>query len=290
MAQQPQQKDWSILEVLQWTTARFSERSLPSPRLDAELLVAHAMACKRIDLYVKFDQLLTPEQLGALRALIQRRQAGEPVAYLTGRKEFWSLDLSVDARVLVPRPDTETAMEEALERLPQGPARVLDVGTGSGALALALAKSRPEATVFATDASPDALAVAQSNGERLGLTVTFLQGDLMTSATEHGPFDLIVANLPYIPTGELAALAPEVRAEPVMALDGGPDGLDVIRRLVTSAPAALNPGGWLVLELGAGQAPAVAALCERAGLHDVHARKDLSGIERVVAGRKQVQS
>lgn len=288
---QPQQKDWTILEVVQWTIARFTERGIASPRLDAELIVAHAIGCSRLELYLKFDQLLKAEQLAPIRELIKRRQAGEPVAYLTGKKEFWSLDLRVDARVLVPRPDTEAAVEESLARLPAtGPARVVDVGTGSGAIALALASSRPDTAVFAVDASRDALAVARANAERLGLDVKFLEGDLLAPALAHAPFDLIVANLPYVPTGDVAQLAPEVRAEPLLALDGGPDGLDPIRRLVTDAPAALAPGGALVLELGIGQAAAVAGLARAAGLEDVRARRDLGGIERVVSARRGAAS
>jgi release factor glutamine methyltransferase len=281
---------WTILEVLQWTTARFQERGLPSPRLDAELLAAQAFGLSRVELYTQFDRPLLPPELTALRELVKRRQAGEPVAYLVGKKEFWSLDLAVDARVLIPRPDTETAVEEALDRLKERaaetPPRLADIGTGSGAIALALAKSRPEAEVFAVDLSPDALAVARANAERLHLLVTFLEGDLLEPLRALPPFDLIVANLPYIPAGEIAGLAPEVRSEPRVALDGGPDGLKLVRRLVTAAPEVLVPGGALVLEIGAGQADDTAALCGSAGFTDVRTRADLGGIARVVSGRR----
>jgi release factor glutamine methyltransferase len=281
-------KIWTILEVLQWTMARFQERGLSSPRLDAELLAAHAFGLTRVQLYTQFDRPLLASELAAYRELVKRRQAGEPVAYVTGRKEFWSLDLTVDKRVLIPRPDTETTVEEALERSKERGERprLADVGTGSGAIALALAKSRPEAAVFACDVSPEALAVARGNAERLGLAVTFLEGNLAEPLRPHAPLDLIVANLPYVRAGDIPGLAPEVRSEPWLALDGGADGLDLVRALVASAPALLAPGGALVLEIGDGQAQTVAALCQAAGLEDVRARADLGGIDRVVSGRR----
>lgn len=277
---------WTILDVLRWTTGRFEERGIGSARLDAELLAAHALGLSRVQLYTQFDRPLAPAELAAYRELVRRRQAGEPVAYITGHKEFWSLDLLVDSRVLIPRPDTETLVEEALERLaPGAPAQVADVATGSGAIALALAKSRPELTVFASDASTDALTVARANAERLALPVTFLPGPLVEPLRPHAPFDLIAANLPYVPTAEIAGLAAEVQAEPRQALDGGPDGLDLVRALVGAAPAVLRAGGALVLEIGVGQAEATAALLRAAGFGDVRARRDLGGIERVVSGR-----
>jgi release factor glutamine methyltransferase len=280
---------WTILEVLQWTTARFQERGMGSPRLDAELLAAHAFGLSRVQLYTQFDRPLLGPELTAYRELVKRRQAGEPVAYLTGHKEFWSLDLEVDKRVLIPRPDTETAVEEALGRLEEASSqtpRIADVGTGSGAIALALAKSRPEAVVFACDVSPDALAVARGNAERLGLSVTFLEGNLADPLRSHDRFDLLVANLPYVRAGDIPGLAPEVRSEPWLALDGGADGLDLVRSLVAMAPEVLVPGGALVLEIGDGQAPATVALLRGAGFQDVRARADLGGIERVVSGKR----
>jgi release factor glutamine methyltransferase len=279
---------WTILEVLQWTAARFQERGLGSPRLDAELLAAHAFGLSRVQLYTQFDRPLLGPELASFRELVKRRQGGEPVAYLTGHKEFWSLDLLVDPRVLIPRPDTETAVEEALERLkesaPAAP-RIADVGTGSGALALALKKTRPEATVYASDLSADALAVARANAERLGLEITFLQGSLGEPLRALEKLDLITANLPYVRAGDIPSLAPEVRSEPLLALDGGADGLDLVRALVTAAPALLAPGGALVLEIGQGQAEDTAGLCRAAGLEDVRTRADLGGIDRVVSGR-----
>jgi release factor glutamine methyltransferase len=273
------------MDVLLWTTARFQERGLGSPRLDAELLAAHALGLSRVQLYTQFDRPLEPPELAALRDLVKRRQGGEPVAYITGRKEFWSLDLGVDSRVLIPRPDTETLVEEALARAASG-ARVADVGTGSGAIALALAKARPDLAVFASDVSPDALAVARGNAERLALAVTFVEGSLLAPLQPLAPFDLLVANLPYVPTEDVAGLPAEIRCEPRLALDGGQDGLDLVRGLVAGAAAVLSPGGALVLEIGAGQAEATAALLGAAGLEDVRSRRDLGGIERVVSGRR----
>ncbi|HLK92416.1 MAG TPA: peptide chain release factor N(5)-glutamine methyltransferase [Polyangia bacterium] len=300
---------WTVLEVIRWTAARFTERALATPRLDAELLVAHALGLPRVQLYVQFDRPLGPDELGAIRALIKRRQAGESVAYLVGKKEFWGVDFTVDARVLVPRPDTETLIEEARERLGQRPPepqegdaeeageaaeatppavseppRIADVGTGSGAIALTLAKLFPGAAVFAGDVSPGALEVARGNAERLGLAVTFVEGDLAAPLAAHAPFSLVCANLPYIPSGDMATLPPEVKTEPALALDGGPDGLALVRRLVGDAPRLLAPGGALVLEIGDGQAGATAELLRAAGLADVRVRRDLAGVERVVSG------
>jgi release factor glutamine methyltransferase len=300
----PAARAWTILEVLKWTTSRFAERGLASPRLDAELLAAHAFGLARIALYAQFDRPLQPTELAALRALVKRRQAGEPVAYITGRKEFWSLDLAVDPRVLIPRPDTETAVELVLDLLrpPRtqptdaaddaaapvavvpavAPARIADIGTGSGAIALALKRELPHADVVAVDVSPDALAVARANADKLGLAIDFVAGSLAAPLADRAAFDVIVANLPYIPRAEIATLAPEVQTEPRLALDGGPDGLDLVRQLILQALERLRPGGHLVLEIGQGQAAATADLCRAAGYAQVGSRRDLDGIERVV--------
>ena len=314
-----------MIDVVRWTTARFTERALASPRLDAELLIGHVLGLVRVQLYVQFERVLTPEELASLRELIKRRQAGESVAYLVGHKEFWKFDFAVDARVLVPRPDTETLVEEAIARLgeptpppgepqpgeqPPGepqvqaqsqpqpqpqpddpkpaapPPRIADVGTGSGALAVTLAKLRPDAAVFASDVSAAALEVARANAERLAAAVTFVEGDLDVPLAPHAPFSLIVANLPYVTSAELASLPPDVRSEPALALDGGADGLDLVRRLVAAAPALLSPGGALALEIGAGQSDATSALLRDAGFTDIQTRKDLAGIGRVVSGVK----
>ena len=281
---------WAVLEVLRWTTAHFEKHGVASARLDAELLAAHAFGMSRIELYAHFDRPLAAAELASYRDLVSRRLAGEPVAYLLGHKEFWSLDLLVDSRVLIPRPDSETLVEEALDRFAGPGGRIADVGTGSGALALALAKERPEAQVFATDISPEALAVARANAERLGLAVTFWQGDLDQALVPAGRFELIVANLPYIPSAEIDGLSADVRSEPRQALDGGADGLALLRRLIEAAPELLQPEGCLALEVGAGQAGAVEEFLRGAGFGGVRSRRDLAGIERVVSGVKGVSS
>jgi release factor glutamine methyltransferase len=288
----PPKTVWAVLDVLRWTTAHFEKHGLASARLDAELLAAHAFGMSRVELYAHFDRPLTAAELAAYRDLVSRRLAGEPVAYLLGHKEFWSLDLLVDLRVLIPRPDSETLLEEALDRFanPGAALRIADVGTGSGALALALAKERPQAQVSATDISPDALAVARANAERLGLAVTFLLGDLDQPLVPAGRFDLIVANLPYIPSADIDGLSADVRSEPRLALDGGGDGLVLVRRLVEAAPKLLHPGGGLALEVGVGQAGVVGELLREAGLGDVRSRRDLAGIDRVVSGMKGTSS
>jgi release factor glutamine methyltransferase len=277
---------WTILKVLNWTQGRFGARGLATPRLDAEVLLAHVVKRDRVGLYTHFDQPLQPDELASYRELIKRRLAGEPVAYLVGKKEFRMLELAVDARVLVPRPDTEATVELALEMLAGDAPRIVDVGTGSGAIALALKKTRPEATVLAVDRSPDAAEVARQNAAALSLDVQVVVGDLL--APVEGTFDLIVSNPPYIPTKEIAGLAPEVQREPRLALDGGADGLDVVRRLIAEARPRLNAGGALVMELGDGQAPLVMDLLRAAGYQGVLSRNDLSGVERAVAARVPV--
>jgi release factor glutamine methyltransferase len=276
------------MDVIRWTASRFQERGLETPRLDAEIVAAHALGISRVQLYVQFDRPLAAAELGAIRELVKRRQGGEPVAYVVGKKEFFGLELAVDGRVLVPRPDTETLVDEALARLPAGQEarRAADVGTGSGAVAVALARQRPQAAVYASDVSAEALAVARANAERHGVAVTFLEGDLGAPLAPHAPFDLIAANLPYVPSADIPALSAEVRSEPRLALDGGSDGLELVRRLVAAAPALLAPGGALALEVGAGQARQTASLLAEAGFDDVRIRRDLGEIERVVSGIK----
>ncbi len=276
---------WTILRVLQWTQGRFTERGIPSARLDAEVLLAHVLQRDRVGLYTHFDQPLEGDELSAFRELIKRRLAGEPVAYLIGKREFRSLVLGVDARVLVPRPETETLVEVALGLIGETP-RVVDVGTGSGAIALAVKAARPGATVFAVDRSEDAAAVARANAIKLGLAVEVRTGDLLAPVAGDGPFDAVLSNPPYIASAELPGLPIEVRREPQLALDGGADGLVVIRRLVADAVALLATGGVLVMEVAAGQAPAVIELMTRAGYADAQATKDLTGIDRVVSARR----
>ena len=252
-------------------------------RIDAQLLLLHLLGHNsRAWLLTHDDQLLTPAQAQQYAALCAQRLDAVPVAYLTGCKEFFGLPLQVDARVLDPRPDTETLVDWALELLaPLAAPRLLDLGTGSGAIALALQHQRPDAQVSAVDASADALAVAQANATRLGLAVQFAHGDWLRGVV--GQFDAIVSNPPYIAAADphLAALC----HEPLQALASGADGLDDIRSIVAQAPAHLLPGGWLLLEHGWDQADAVQALLRTAGFGAVQSRKDLAGIARCSGGQ-----
>jgi release factor glutamine methyltransferase len=258
-------------------------------RLDAQLLLLHALGRDPHDrawLRAHDTDALPAPALAALDAAVQRRLSGEPVAYITGVKEFYGLSLHVDARVLDPRDDTETLVDWALDLGGDGttPLRVVDLGTGSGAIALALQHSRPHWRVTAVDFSADALAVAQGNAHRLGLGVAFARGSWLAGL--QGPFDLIVSNPPYIPAADphLDALG----HEPLSALASGHDGLDDIRTIVAQAGTRLASGGWLLLEHGYDQAEAVRALLTQAGFGEVQSRRDLAGIERCSGGRWQV--
>lgn len=252
-------------------------------RLDAQLLLLHALGRPQHDrawLVAHDTDALEPETELRYLELTRRRAAGTPLAYLTGVHEFHGLVLHVDARVLDPRPDTETLVEWTLELLPPA-GSVIDLGTGSGAIALALKHARPDAQVSAVDVSADALAVAQANAQRLGLDVRLRQGNWLEGISER--YDLIVSNPPYIAEGDphLAKLA----HEPPLALTSGPDGLEAIRAIIAQAPACLQPGGWLLLEHGWDQAPAVRTLLMQAGFTDVQSRQDLAGIARCSGGR-----
>ncbi|HEY3763613.1 MAG TPA: peptide chain release factor N(5)-glutamine methyltransferase, partial [Gaiellales bacterium] len=240
-------------EVLRLSAGYLQEHGSPTARLDAELLMAHALGLRRIELYTSFERPLTEAELATCRGLLERRGRREPVAYVLGRWGFHGLDLMVDERVLVPRPETEALVDRCLELLAGSEApRVLDVGTGSGAIALALKAARTDAVVTACDVSPDALAVAGANADALQLDVELVQSDLLDRLAARR-FDLIASNPPYVADGEIEALEPEVAEfEPRLALVAGADGLDVLRRLVATAPAALEPHGWLVCECGAG--------------------------------------
>ena len=267
--------------LLSSATARLAEVGCEMPRLDAELLLAEAAGVDRTTLLANRDAALSAAQARRFAGLVERRASREPVAYVLGRRAFRDLELAVDRRVLVPRPETELLVEAALE-LPEG-ARVLDVGTGSGAVALALAQERPDLEVTGSDNDAEALAVARANGERLGLRVAWVQADLLAGAA--GPWDGVVANPPYVAEAELDGLAPEVaHHEPRAALAAGRDGLAVIERLVGELAAAAVP--WAALEVGAGQAPAVRGRLAAAGYAVTEARPDLAGIERVVVARR----
>ncbi|HET7170796.1 MAG TPA: peptide chain release factor N(5)-glutamine methyltransferase [Gaiellales bacterium] len=273
-------------EVLRLSTAHLERHGSPTARLDAELLLGHALGLGRVEIYTGFERPLDEAELAECRALIARRAKREPVAYILGRWGFRGLDLDVDPRVLVPRPETELLVDRCLALLNGvvGP-DVLDVGTGSGAIALALASELPEARVIGCDVSPEALEVARRNGERLGVDVEWIESDLL-AAVAGRRFDLVVSNPPYVAADEIGALEPEVRDwEPRGATVAGESGLEAIERLCAEAPAALEEGGALVLEVGAGQAGAVAALLEGVGLGGIGRDTDHAGIERIVWGR-----
>ncbi len=255
-------------------------------RLDAELLAAHVLGVNRAAVLTRPERELTPKELTRLRDLVARRLAREPLAYITGHREFFGLDLAVDARVLIPRPETELLVEHALRfaRWAGRPLAVADVGAGSGAIAVALAAHLPDAQVFALDASPDALAVTAENARRHGVAgrIRCLAGDLLAALP--GPVDLVAANLPYVAGTEWDALAPEIRDwEPRQALEAGPDGLDAIRRLLATAPPYVQPGGAVLLEIGAGQGSAVTGLAGDAfpGAR-VELSADYAGLDRLV--------
>jgi release factor glutamine methyltransferase len=275
---------------LRWTTARFGELGIADARLDAEHLLAFALGCTRMRLYTEHDRLVDDDARARFRECVRRRMAREPVAQIEGKRGFHALDLElhVDRRVLVPRPETEHLVDWLLEDLGHEPAVVIDVGTGSGAIALAIKRARPQAEVHAVDISDDALAVATANAERSGLAVTFARSDLLEAvAPPPGGWRAIAANLPYIPTDVIATLEPEVRVfEPRLALDGGPDGLQLIERLLAQvlAPGVLAPEGAVYLEVGFDQARRVADAVTRLGW-SASTRNDLSGIERIVRAR-----
>lgn len=254
-------------------------------RLDAQLLLLQALgrpATDRAWLLAHDDEVIAPQAVQAFQAFCTRRADGEPLAYIVGRKEFFGLDLRVDPRVLVPRPDTETVAEWALEVLAGRSApRVVDLGTGSGAIALAIAHRRPDARVEAVDASADALTIASGNALRLSLPVHFAQGHWLEGSA--GPYDLIVSNPPYVAEGD--EHLPALRHEPRQALVAGADGLDDLRAIVEQAPARLAADGWLLLEHGWDQAAAVQGLLQAAGFADVTTRRDLAGIGRCTGGR-----
>jgi release factor glutamine methyltransferase len=278
----------TALAYLELAAKFLAGRGAASARLDAELLLAMVLATDRVGVYLRFDRPLGRVEVDAYRALIRRRGEGEPVAHLTGSREFWSRPFTVTPDVLVPRPETELLVERALA-LPGGrdrPLRILDLGTGSGAIAVTLAAELPAAEVTAVDVSPAALLVAERNAIAAGVAarVRLVASDWTAALDPEARFDLVVSNPPYVPSAEIAGLAPEVQREPRLALDGGVDGLDAYRRLVAEAARVVLPGGTLLCEVGAGQAPAVEALLAAAGFTAVGSFADLAGIARVVGG------
>ncbi len=271
----------TLLEVIQATTAFFQKSGVESPRLNIEHLLAQVLGMKRMELYLAFDRPLTETELAPLRELVRRRAAGEPLQHLLGTAEFHGRAFACDKRALIPRPETEQLVELLLESKIQNPkSKILDVGTGSGVIALTLALAWPEAQVAAVDLSPEALALARENAARHALTdrVRIFQSDLLAGV--EGEFDLIVANLPYIATGEMAALAREVRHDPASALDGGERGLDLIERLLAEARSHLR--GRLALEIGHDQAEALRTALAGHNFQDIRIVSDYQGRNRFV--------
>lgn len=269
----------TLREALRAGEERLLRAQDADARLDATWMLCDVTGLPRAQMLLASGEALTPEQEARYEAMLKRREAGEPLQYVLGTQDFMGHTFRVDARVLIPRADTETLCEEAVARTHDGDA-VLDIGTGSGALAVSIALARPRARVTAVDVSADALCVARENAQALGAKVRMLQSDLF-AALPGERFDVIVSNPPYIETGELAGLQREVRREPRLALDGGADGLDFYRRIVRELPERLNPGGAALFEVGYDQAPAVAALL-RAAVGEPFTRRDLCGVERVV--------
>jgi len=273
----------TLLEVLKGASEFLSRQGVESPRLNAEHLLAHVLGIKRLELYLQFDRPLGEKEREPLRDLVRRRGSGIPLQHLLGSAEFLGRLFKSDPRALVPRPETEQLVERALSY--PAPSSILDVATGSGVIAVTLALERQEASVRATDISPDALSLAQENAEALGAErVCFEQADLMPR--EGGCFDLITANLPYIPSGEIPTLSREVRNDPLLSLDGGADGLDLIRRLAPLAHARLAPGGRLLLEIGINQSDAVMECLAGHNYRDIAALPDYQGVPRFIEAVK----
>jgi release factor glutamine methyltransferase len=292
----PQPRDaaetWTVGRLLAWTTDWLSARGAESPRLDAEVLLAHVRGCPRIALYTAFEEPVAEAERARFRELVKRRGGGEPVAYLVGSREFFSLPFTVDRSVLVPRPETEGLVVRVLDlsRAAAAP-RIVDVGTGSGAIVVALAKHLPRAALAATDISAEALAVARANAARHGVAerIVFVECDLLDAAAAAGPWDVIVSNPPYVREDEFAALPRDVREhEPRGALVSGPTGVEVVERLAAAAATQLAPGGWLVVEIGPTVVEAAeAALAKQAGLDPGPTLKDLAGLPRIVQARRR---
>jgi release factor glutamine methyltransferase len=274
----------TLLEVLQATADYFAKHGVESPRLNAELLIAHTLGKKRLDLYLEFDRPLGEEELAKLREPVRQRAQGVPLQHLLGTVEFLGREFKCDRRALIPRPETEQLCE-MLVKIAAGKenyGRFLDVGTGSGVIALTLAAQFPSAKVHATDAHADALALARENATLLGLAerVTFHEGDLLDGTP--GPFHLIVANLPYVADADEPTLARELQHDPRTALFGGPRGTEIIERLIADASPHFAPGGMLALEIGAGQADYLVEKLRAAGYHDIETKADYQGHQRFI--------
>jgi release factor glutamine methyltransferase len=278
----------TVLELLQTTTAYFGKKGVEQPRLSIEHLLADSLGKKRIELYLEFDRSLSALELGPLREKVRRRAEGEPLQHLLGHWDFYGRTFKTDKRALIPRPETELLVETLLKEVAncgEPASRLVDVGTGSGVLAITLALERPELEVFALDLSEDALALARENAERLGVLdrVAFQRSDLLEGI--EGPFHWIVANLPYIPTSDLNGLQREVKFDPGLALDGGKDGLTIIKRLIESVPGKIASNGMIALEIGQGQSQRVLGFLADQNYRDISIKKDYQGVERLLIAR-----
>jgi release factor glutamine methyltransferase len=275
----------TVLEVLQATTAYLKKRNVENPRLNAEHLMAHALGRKRIELYLDFERKLTETELGPLRELVKRRSEGEPLQHLLGTVEFCGLTFLCDKRALVPRPETEQLVELVETRIENRELRIVDVGTGSGVIALSLAAKMPEAQVLGVDVSEDALALAQENAARLDLSerVQFLKSRLLENI--EGAFDLIVANLPYVSIQDRHNLSPEVLHDPEVALFAGAQGDELVRELVDQARLRFRPGGLLALEIGLGQSEVLLSALAEKNYRDISSENDYNGVTRFLFAR-----
>jgi release factor glutamine methyltransferase len=289
------QGPWTIKKILIWTDTYFKSSGIDSPRLAAEILLSHCLDIRRLDLYLQHDRPLNPDELASFRGLIKRRIEREPVAYITGSRGFWESDFKVAPGVLIPRPDTEVLVEVALKVLGQEgdrPRRVLELGVGSGAVIVSLARCHPEWQCFACDLSLTALGVAASNAvmEPQCSNLSFVAGSWFSSFRPRAQFDLVVSNPPYIPSRDIETLQPEInRYEPLLALDGGPDGLDCIRIIMAEACGYLAPGGTLLLETGSDQREGVDQIFKNCpGFASIEFFNDYAGLHRVVKLEKKI--
>ncbi len=279
----------TVLEVLQATAAYFKKRDIENPRLNAEHLLAHVLGRKRIELYLEFEGKLTETELGPLRELVKRRSEGEPLQHLLGTVEFCGLTFLCDKRALVPRPETEELVEFLKSKIQSASggskSEIVDVGTGSGVIALSLAAEFPEASITAVDISDDALALAQENAERLKLSgrIRFEKSRLLENVA--GVFDLVVANLPYIATEERGILSREVLHDPEIALFAGPHGDELVRKLIDQAPSRLRSGGILALEIGLGQSEGLLSALAEKNYRDIYSKNDYNGVTRFLFAR-----
>lgn len=277
-------KIWTIGALLQWTQQFFAGKGIDSPRLDAEILLAHVLHKERIYLYAHYDEPMNPQELAAYRELVKKRANRYSVAHILGTQPFMGLDFKVNEDVLIPRPETEMLVESVVAAAEGTAPSIVDIGTGSGAIILSLLHYLPQAKGIGVDISPKALAIAAENGKALGLDgrVTWIESDLFTNVPQ-GPYDWIVSNPPYLTQHDMEELQPEVRHDPALALYGGADGLDIYRRLAKESPAFVKRGGHCIVEIGAGQTQDVSAIFTADGAYE-HEKtvKDYGGIERVL--------